>query len=129
MKIIVEINLNDMSCKILKLSNLTKKDIITVICNYFNIPISELRKRPKERLIQKEDYVLCRKFISYFLYNKLSLTYYEIGRFLAYSITNQSNSIVGKNINDITEAVENQDQQIIRSYNNLNKLLDKLIAS
>lgn len=125
MKMILEVDLENMSCKILRISSLTKRDIIKITCDYFTISYENLRKTPLSR---QGEYVLCRQLISYYLYTNLKLSYYEIGRLLKYSVTPESNSIVGKNINTITEAIEHQDQQIIRSYNNITKLLEKFIT-
>jgi len=125
MKMILEVDLENMSCKILRISSLTKRDIIKITCDYFTISYEDLRKTPLSR---QGEYVLCRQLISYYLYTNLKLSYYEIGRLLKYSVTPESNSIVGKNINTITEAIEHQDQQIIRSYNNITKLLEKFIT-
>ena len=122
---ILEVDLENMSCKILRISSLTKRDIIKITCDYFTISYEDLRKTPLSR---QGEYVLCRQLISYYLYTNLKLSYYEIGRLLKYSVTPESNSIVGKNINTITEAIEHQDQQIIRSYNNITKLLEKFIT-
>ncbi len=124
MKLLLEVDLEDRSCKIIKVFQLTKRDIVELICSYFNTTITELRKHPLKR---RDEYVSCRKFICYFLDKKLQIHPYEIGRILRYSVKEDNVSIVSKNIADIEDGIQLQDNQIIRSFNNITRLLDGLM--
>lgn len=124
MKLIIQIDLDTDEAKIISKSDLNKKDYILIICEYLGITVTNLRLKPLNR---KEEYVLARKLISYFLDKDLNISHYEIGRLLRYSVDNNSNNlnIIGKNIRDIEEGINQNDPFYTRPYNNLVKYFTK----
>jgi hypothetical protein len=124
MKLILEVDLESKEVKILSQSNVTKKDIISLICDYFKIPYEDLIKLPLNRKNSDgQYYILCRHFITYFLSTKLSLTYKEIHVVLNYS--EDSAGIVAHNLQEFNQRlIVEKDVQYTRAFNNLEKMFN-----
>jgi hypothetical protein len=118
MKLIVEIDLDDNSCRILSKKSLTKEDIVSIVLNYFNLTLDEIIAFP---LLRKMEHVLCRRFISYYLVSMFKLEHSEIMTLLGY--TGRTN-IIWYNKNRTELQLKHKDPQYIRSFNNLNRIIE-----
>jgi chromosomal replication initiation ATPase DnaA len=117
MELIIKINLETKYCEILSISQLNHKDIISTICNYFHITYRELTKRPLKR---KDEYVLCRQFISYYLNENLDMKYEQIADRLNY--LGEKTGIVSHNITTVKNMLETKDAQYTRTFDNLERI-------
>ena len=121
MKIRLEIDLESKEVKIISQSNISKKDIITFICDYFKIPYKELIKTPlKRKNSDGEYYVMCRHFITYYLNEKLGLKHEEIHSILNYK--NEKTGVIAYNLKEFRQRINEEDVQYIRTFNNLERL-------
>jgi chromosomal replication initiation ATPase DnaA len=122
MKLILELDLESKEIKILSQTNITKKDIISLICDYFRIPYKDLIKTPlKRKNSDGQYYVMCRQFITYYLSTKLELAQKEIHSVLNYD--EGSTNIISHNLQEINQRLNvEKDVQYTRSFNNLEKL-------
>ena len=124
MKLRLEIDLESKEVKILSQSNVTKKDIISLICDYFKIPYEDLIKLPlKRKNSDGQYYILCRHFITYFLSTKLSLARKEIHAILNYS--DDSAGAISHNLQEFNQRLTiEKDVQYTRAFNNLEKIFN-----
>jgi hypothetical protein len=122
MKLILEVDLESKEVKILSQSNVTKKDIISLICDYFRIPYKDLIKTPlKRKNSDGQYYVMCRHFLTHYLTEKLEMTNEEIHAILNYG--NTKTGIIAHNLQEINQRLNvEKDVQYTRSFNNLEKL-------
>jgi hypothetical protein len=129
MKFLVEIDLNKLGTpdeiKLVKKSKLTRKDIILLICKYFNITYKDLRSKP---LKSTAEYAMARKLIAYFLYHMTNITYYEINRHIGYYTKDRGKGggALNTTFKKLEDLLETKDPQYTRSFNNIKKLLDNL---
>lgn len=118
MKIIVEVDLTNNTCKVLSKSDLSPKDIANIVCDYFGVSYAELIEEPISR---KEDYRICRQLAALLIYNIIEgTTHKTIARLLNYSDISGATNAMGTAVKEI----EQQNPKYVRPANNIIKLLD-----
>lgn len=129
MKILVEVDTEKKTCRMIETTNFTVDGICKEVCSYFGIPIDDLTRRP---LIKEGNYTRCRKFISIFLVELLGCKHDYIESVLNYAKTDSNSGIISHNIHDLRknmnkESILEKSKGILgeytRSYNNLSRLI------
>ena len=92
--------------------NITKKDIIKIICKYYSITEEELKEKNRSPKLVK-----ARNFTVYFLKNKLNLTYKEISVILGMKDHTNAVKII-KNFNNFKEKNKEDFKSISQKINN-----------
>jgi chromosomal replication initiation ATPase DnaA len=99
---------------------LTIDDICNIVCTYFKITFEELKLDIRS---QEGEYLMCKKFIAYFLTSELGvtsrLTFSEI---LGYR---KGSGAARHHYKFIEQMIKNNDPVYTRPYNNLKKLFDR----
>jgi len=114
MKILVEIDLETNTSRIVSRDDLTIQGLTYFICKYFNITEEELYIRSKE-----SKYYVPRQFYIYYSKTLFSTNNSEIARQLHYS----AHGTVLKHWNNINIYLEQHDSKYITHKNNLDNLL------
>jgi len=114
MKLIVEIDSSTMESKVLFMGSYTSKEIVRIICDYFNISVDDLTTPP---LIKSGDHIMIRKFLIFFL-KKRGDSNSKIAKLLGYETVN--------NIASMCRSIEEKfvkDPKMTRTFSNLAKIL------
>jgi chromosomal replication initiation ATPase DnaA len=113
MKLLIELDTVTLETKLISRQNITEKDIIKEILNYFNIDSANTANGKGEAT------VMARQFIIYFLRKLFNTSSKDIRELLGYEYTNIIPRTVTK-LNDLL--FDQQDSHYIRPYNNLARI-------
>ncbi len=94
-------------------------DMCDIITSYFNIKFSQMIEHIDSK---KDEYVMSRKFICYFLQKKQGMSNKDITTLLGYK---EKSNIVFYNIKYIEQMLDNKDTKFTRPYENLKRLFKR----
>jgi hypothetical protein len=127
MKLLIELNIEKKTTKIIETVDLTVDDICKIICEYFGLSMYLITKRP---LNKSRYYALARKFISLFLYTELKTPYKVIASKLNYTegeeginFSEKSMGAISYNISTVQKQLDLNNIIYVRPYNNISKLI------
>jgi chromosomal replication initiation ATPase DnaA len=119
-KILVEIDLDNHSSKIISNNNIGLYDLINIITNYFKISFDEIKSSNISS--NKRDYYLERRILCYYIKLYFKLSYPVIADLLNYE---KHESVIAA-INKINHMIYIKEDKIyLHHINNINKILNE----
>ena len=118
-KILVEIDLDNHSSKIISKNNIGLYDLINLITNYFKISFDEIKSSEK---LSKKNHYLERRILCYYIKLYFKLSYPVIADLLNYE---RHESVIAA-INKINHMLYIKEDKIyLHHINNINKILNE----
>jgi hypothetical protein len=114
----LRIDLETMEVKLLSIDNLNKEDIIAFLLDYYKLKLSDIIDS------QKDDSVICKQFITYWLIEIFDTPAKEIKNLLGYKENSSIISVAHRRIHEWVFI--SKDLRYVRSYNNHVRFLAKL---
>jgi chromosomal replication initiation ATPase DnaA len=113
MKLLIELDTVTLETKLISRQDITEKDIIKEILNYFNVDSANTADGKGEPV------VMARHFTMYFLRELFNTSSKDIRSILGYGESN----IISKTLNKMNDLLfDQQDLQYVRPYNNLARI-------
>lgn len=116
MKALIELDLLTKEVKLIRLTGMSSRTIINIVCNYFDMDYDELLDTPTPR---REEYVIVRKIITLLL-NERGVNQTKISHLLQ----DETVANVTARLKVALKNIEEGEEKVVRPYENIKKLID-----